>query len=73
MVVHEIRVKEHLSVQNKNFLTLIKINLTLELYCNIRAWFGLMSDQSTNCANQHQKCSENVRCLTVIACYAIVT
>ena len=30
-----------------------------------------MSDQSGNCTGQHQKCSENVRCPTVISCSAI--
>ena len=31
-----------------------------------------MSDQSGNCTGQHQKCSENVRCLTVISCGVVM-
>ena len=29
-----------------------------------------MSDQSGNCTGPHQKCSENVRCPSVISCSA---
>ena len=32
-----------------------------------------MSDQSGNCTGQHQKCSENVRCPTVISCSDVAT
>ena len=32
---------------------------------NIEFWHLRLSDQSGNCGGQHQKCLENVKCLTV--------
>ena len=64
---HEIRAEKCSDTchhKMKFVLTFTKNNLTL---VEINA-ITYMSDQSGNCTGQHQKCSENVRCPTVISC-----
>ena len=58
----------------KFVLTFTKSDLTLvEINAITSIWLGHMSDQSGNCTGQHQKCSENVRCPTVISCSVLRT